>query len=88
METPAERLALVQGLIEAAGGIVTSTTAFAEPEDPSVVVAHQVMVQTRTLTALAKVNKVLKTHQVSLTGLIPWADPEIVEGEIDESSDQ
>lgn len=81
-----DKLDAVSAELEQAGAKIVTAVPLADPADPHVVVAHDLRVSSPTLEVHASATAILATHHVSTRGLIPWADPDIVEGEADASS--
>lgn len=81
-----ERLNAVTGELEGAGAQVVSATPLAHPDDPHVIVAHDVRVSSPTPAVHTQATAILAAHRVPTQGLIPWQDPTIdEEGAVDES---
>ncbi|MBM9432324.1 hypothetical protein [Flaviflexus equikiangi] len=80
------KLDTVSAEILSAGGRVTGVEPLAHPETPHVIVAHRVTVSSPTPDVDTVVRQILADHHVSTRGLVPWLDPDIVEGAEDESN--
>lgn len=74
-----DRLNAVTAELEAAGAQVVSALPLAHPEDPHVIVAHDVRVSSPTPEVHAAATAILAAHRVPTAGLIPWQDPDIEE---------